>query len=103
MKKIYSNIIEYRGTHYDFGFLQGELLRDSLLVKNREKQWKVRRPRFTVPEEEVKRAITSVAPKIWEEIIGLQDALKWPMERVFTGVWRISGGICKIRVFHCYR
>ncbi|WP_270578551.1 C45 family autoproteolytic acyltransferase/hydolase [Caldibacillus thermoamylovorans] len=92
MKKIYSNIIEYRGTHYDFGFLQGELLRDSLLVKNREKQWKVRRPRFTVPEEEVKRAITSVAPKIWEEMIGLQDALKWPMERVLRefGGYRVE-------------
>lgn len=65
MKKIYSNIIEYRGTHYDFGFLQGELLRDSLLVKNREKQWKVRNPRFTVPERKLNEPL-----QVWHRKFG---------------------------------
>lgn len=92
MRKIHSHVIEFRGTHYDFGFLQGEKIKDSILVKNREKQWKVRKPRFTVPEEEVKKAITNVAPNIWEEIIGLQAALKWPMEQVLRefGGYRVQ-------------
>ncbi|MGE7662940.1 C45 family autoproteolytic acyltransferase/hydrolase [Peribacillus sp. NPDC097197] len=82
MKHLYSEILQFRGTHYDFGFMQGEKLKDSLTVKNREDQWKVRQPRFTVEEEEVKKAITSFAPGVWEEILGFQEALKWPIERV---------------------
>lgn len=92
MRQIYSDVIQFRGTHYDFGYLQGTLLKNSLTLKNREQQWKVRKPRFTVPEEEVKRAITRFAPKIWEEIIGLKDALQWPMERVLRefGGYRVN-------------
>lgn len=82
MKQIYSDVIQFRGTHYEFGYMQGEELKDSLTVKNREDQWKIRQPRFTVEEEEVKKAITQFAPGVWEELLGLQDALKWPIERV---------------------
>jgi len=82
LKQIYSEIIQFRGSHYDFGFFQGEKLRDSITVKNRENQWKVRKPRFTVEVEEVKQAITRFAPGVWEELLGLQAALQWPMERV---------------------
>ena len=82
MKQIYSNIIQFRGTHYEFGYMQGEELKDSLTLKNREDQWKIRQPRFTVEEEEVKKAITQFAPGVWEELLGLQEALKWPIERV---------------------
>lgn len=81
MKKVYSDVIQFRGTHYDFGFLQGTLLKDSLTVKNREKQWKIRKPRFQVPVQEAKEVILHFAPGLWEEIIGLQDALQWPLER----------------------
>ncbi|KON89745.1 choloylglycine hydrolase [Sporosarcina globispora] len=82
MKKIYSDIIQFRGTHFEFGFMQGELIKDSLSVKNREDQWKVRKPRFSINEAEVKKAITSFAPGIWDELLGIQEALQWPMERV---------------------
>ncbi len=82
MKQIHSDVLQFRGTHYDFGVWQGEQLRDSLTVRNRAKQWKVRKPRFTVSEKEVKDAITRFAPGVWEEMLGLRDALEWPMERV---------------------
>lgn len=82
MKKIYSDIIQFRGTHFDFGFMQGELIKDSLSVKNREDQWKVRKPRFSINEAEVKKAITRFAPGIWDELLGIREALQWPMERV---------------------
>lgn len=82
MKHIHSNIVQFRGTHYDFGHMQGGLIKDSLTIRNRERQWKVRKPRFTVKEQEVKTAVTRFAPGIWDELEGLRDALQWPMERV---------------------
>ncbi|MFJ8246410.1 C45 family autoproteolytic acyltransferase/hydolase [Peribacillus asahii] len=82
MKQIYSEIIQFRGTHYDFGYMQGEKLRDSLTVINREEQWKVRKPRFTIEVEEVRKAITQFASGVWEELLGMQEALEWPMKRI---------------------
>ncbi|PLT29664.1 C45 family autoproteolytic acyltransferase/hydolase [Peribacillus deserti] len=82
MKHIYSDVIQFRGTHYDFGYYQGKRIKNSLTIINRENQWKVRKPRFTVSEEEVKSAIGRFAPGIWDELLGLQAALEWPMERV---------------------
>jgi len=92
MKQIYSDILQFRGTHYDFGYMQGELLKDSLTVRNREKQWKIRKPRFTVEEQEVKDAITRFAPGVWDELRGIRDALEWPMDRVLMefGGYRIE-------------
>ena len=82
MKQIYSEIIQFRGNHYDFGYMQGEKIKDSRTVMNRENQWKVRKPRFTIEIEEVKQAITQFVPGVWDELLGLQEALEWPMERV---------------------
>ncbi|WP_188455159.1 C45 family autoproteolytic acyltransferase/hydolase [Virgibacillus oceani] len=82
MKKIYSDVVQFRGTHYDFGYKQGKLLKDSLTIKNRKKQWRIRRPRFSIDINEVKNAITAYAPGIWNELIGLRDALEWSMEDV---------------------
>ncbi|TYS14455.1 linear amide C-N hydrolase [Rossellomorea vietnamensis] len=92
MKEIYSEIIQFRGTHFDFGYMQGERIKDSLTVINRENQWKVRKPRFTIKPEEVKEAVTRFAPGVWEELLGLQEALKWPMERILKefGGYRVD-------------
>ncbi|GAA0341826.1 C45 family autoproteolytic acyltransferase/hydolase [Bacillus carboniphilus] len=92
MKQIYSEIIQFRGSHYDFGYMQGERLKDSLSVRNRENQWKVRKPRFSINIEEAKQAITRFTPGVWDEINGLRDALEWPMERVLKefGGYRVD-------------
>lgn len=82
MKTIFTDVIQFRGTHYDFGFMQGKLLKDSILVKNRERQWKVRKPLFKIDINESKKVFQQFAPLIWEELLGLQDALEWPIERV---------------------
>lgn len=84
MKKIYTDIIQFRGSHFDFGLMQGQRLKESLTIKNRENQWKVRKPRFSIDAKEAKAAIVSIAPGIWEEILGLQEALEWPIERALT-------------------
>ncbi|MRH43887.1 linear amide C-N hydrolase [Aquibacillus halophilus] len=82
MKQVHSNIIQFRGSHYNLGVYQGKELMNSLTVKNREKQWKVRRPRFTIDAKEAEEAITTYAPGLWEELIGIKDTLRWPIERV---------------------
>ncbi|GGA88869.1 C45 family autoproteolytic acyltransferase/hydolase [Ornithinibacillus halotolerans] len=82
MKQIYSDVIQFRGSHYDFGFMQGERLKDTLLIENRRRIWKLRRAHFIIKEEEVKNVIEPFAPAIWEELLGLQDALKWDMQEV---------------------
>ncbi|QDP39879.1 C45 family autoproteolytic acyltransferase/hydolase [Radiobacillus deserti] len=82
MKKIYSTIIQFRGSHYDFGYQQGVELKESLILKNRERQWKVRRARFVLDEQETKEMFDRFAPAIWEELCGLRDSLEWPMQKV---------------------
>lgn len=85
-------VIQFRGSHYDFGYRQGELLKDSLLIKNREKQWQVRKPRFAIDVAETERVFQTLSPQIWEEFLGLQAALQWPMERVLLefGGYRVN-------------
>lgn len=88
MREIYSDVVQFRGSHYAFGFMLGERLKDSLILKNRERIWKVRQPRFTVDEKETKAVFQAYAPAIWEEIEGLKDALKLPWNvilRDFSG------------------
>ncbi|WP_243298450.1 C45 family autoproteolytic acyltransferase/hydolase [Bacillus litorisediminis] len=78
MRHVYSDVLQFRGTHYEFGYKQGLLLKDSLIIPNREKQWASRRERhFTINVSEVKQAILQVAPQIWDELDGLADALQW--------------------------
>ncbi|MBP2240990.1 putative choloylglycine hydrolase [Cytobacillus eiseniae] len=92
MKQIYSDIIQFRGTHFDFGYMQGEKIKDSLSVINRDNQWKVRKPRFKLSVDEVKEAIIPFAPRVWDELEGMQAALEWPMERVLKefGGYRLN-------------
>src|SRR5690625_4768140 len=82
LRQIYSDVIQFRGSHYDFGYMQGKLLKNSLLINNRKKQRQGRRQRFDVHEKEVKSAILSFAPGIWNELLGLRDGLKWPLNHV---------------------
>jgi predicted choloylglycine hydrolase len=65
MKKIFTDVLQFRGSHYDYGFRQGKLLKDSILIKNRERQWKVRKPLFRINIEETKRVFQQFAPSIW--------------------------------------
>lgn len=92
MKQIYVDLIQFRGSHYAFGLKQGKSLRDSLILKNRKDQWKVRRPLFTIDIHETEEIFKRFAPYLWEELIGLKDGLQWPMERVLLefGGYRLT-------------
>ncbi|WP_338472931.1 C45 family peptidase [Niallia sp. XMNu-256] len=81
MINVYSDVIQFRGNHYDFGYRQGELLKDSRILANREKFWS--KPsikyNYSIDETEVKNMILSFAPGIWAELMGLSDSLKMNM------------------------
>ncbi|SHF72678.1 C45 family autoproteolytic acyltransferase/hydolase [Ornithinibacillus halophilus] len=91
MKQVYSDVLQFRGNHYNFGYWQGELLKDSPILPNREKQWAPKRERhFRIDERVVKKTILQFAPGVWEEIEGLADSLKWNMRdaiREFGGYY----------------
>ncbi|MFC3418733.1 C45 family autoproteolytic acyltransferase/hydrolase [Salinicoccus hispanicus] len=84
MKQFYSDVVQFRGTHYDFGYFQGQQLKDSLILPNREKQWEHRKDRhFIVNPEEYITIISKYSPAILEEIQGLADALDMEMKKAF--------------------
>lgn len=90
MNKVYSDLIQFRGTHYDFGLMQGESLKNSLILPNRKKQWGPRPHHFIIDESVFKHVIKRFAPGIWDELHGLADALKWPIQdaiREFGGYY----------------
>ncbi|MUK90534.1 linear amide C-N hydrolase [Ornithinibacillus sp. L9] len=91
MNHVYSDVIQFRGNHFQYGYMQGGLLKNSPILPNREKQWgPKRRYHFTIDELEVKKAIRTFAPGIWDEIEGLADALQWRMHdaiREFGGYY----------------
>lgn len=72
MKQYYSDVIQFRGTHYDFGYYQGELLKSSPILMNRERQWKPRKHRhFIIDPDEFLTVMQSISPRILDEIEGL--------------------------------
>jgi predicted choloylglycine hydrolase len=77
--KVHSDVIQFRGSHYDFGFKQGQMLKGSYILPNRKKQWGPANWNFTIDEQEAKKLLKGLSPAIWEEICGLADALEWPM------------------------
>lgn len=88
--RVYSDVVQFRGTHYDFGRMQGEQLKKSFILPNRKKQWSTRARHFMVNEQEAMSLLLAFAPKIVEELSGLADSLGWPMKdalREFGGYY----------------
>lgn len=81
MKQVYSDFIQFRGSHYDFGYMQGQLLKDSPILPNRIKHWTSKRKRyFTINEKESIQLLNKFIPGMLAEIHGLADALQWKIE-----------------------
>lgn len=91
MTDVYSDVIQFRGTHADFGYFQGKKLLSSPILPNRKKQWGPLKERhFIIDPEAFTQAIRSIAPGILDEIRGLADALELEMNdaiRLFSGYY----------------
>src|SRR5690625_4477752 len=85
MNDYFSDVIHYKGSHYDFGYRQGELLRESALLDNREKQRASRRKhQFLINEQEAIDLFSIYMPSMLDELKGLADSLGWTMEKALT-------------------
>ncbi|GAB4074026.1 C45 family autoproteolytic acyltransferase/hydolase [Barrientosiimonas marina] len=91
MNHVYSDVFQYRGTHFDFGYSQGEQLKNSPILPNRQKQWEPKKDRhFLINPEEVKQSLIAFAPGVWDEIRGLAASLNMKMDeaiRLFGGYY----------------
>ena len=84
MKPYYSDVLQFRGSHYDFGHFQGEKLKDSPILPNRERQWRPREKRHFIVDSEISMAmLDKLAPQMLDEIRGLADALELDMTEAF--------------------
>lgn len=76
MKQVVSDIVQFRGSHYEFGIHQAKLLQRSPILTARKRQWDKRTSRhFIVNEEKIKVIFQHFSPEIWEELMGLADGL----------------------------
>lgn len=81
MNQFYSDTLHFKGTHYDFGWMQGESLKESPILSNRKKQWaNMRKRHFNINKEEAIQLFTDYMPSMLEELQGLGDALDWSLE-----------------------
>lgn len=77
MKKVTSDVLQFRGTHYDFGVYQGEQLKHSPLQKNREAMYQRFTQKFQVDAPHIKQLLNTYAPYMIDEIEGLASALDY--------------------------
>src|SRR5699024_10447056 len=91
MTEVYSDVIQFRGTHADFGYFQGEKLLSSPLLLNRKKQWVPRKEKhFTINPETFTELSTPMALGVLDEIRGLAKALEMEWEeaiQLFSGYY----------------
>lgn len=81
MITVHSDVIHFKGSHYDFGYYQGILLKDSPILKHREQQYRRERTQFQIKTPIYYEMIQHFLPEMWDEIKGLADALEWPLDR----------------------
>lgn len=91
MNHYYSDVVQFTGSHYDFGYRQGELLRDSPILPNRNIQWaKRRKHHFSIDKNKALELFTRFMPQMIDELQGLADALGFTIEealREFGGYY----------------
>lgn len=82
MQQVNTHVFEFRGNHYDYGVAHAEWLQTTKMLQNRDKEWKIRRPRFDINISETNKIYQQFAPQIWEELMGIQDTLKLPLDQI---------------------
>ncbi|SDC29507.1 Predicted choloylglycine hydrolase [Pelagirhabdus alkalitolerans] len=88
---VYSDVYQFRGTHFEFGLEQGKKLKQSTLLKNRVKQFQHREKRhFQTDVNEAEKLLNRFAPELLDELAGLAEGLDWSIDqamRYFSGYY----------------
>lgn len=82
MQTVKSDILTHRGSHFDLGVQTAQWMQQTPLLKNREKEWKKRMPRFDIHIKETYDIFQTYAPQIWEELRGMQEVLNLPTHQM---------------------
>lgn len=82
MQHVNMQTFEFRGSHYDHGVAQAKWLQSTKMLENREKEWRIRRPRFDIDIKETEQIYKKFAPQIWDELMGMQDTLQLPLDLI---------------------
>ncbi|WP_241657121.1 C45 family autoproteolytic acyltransferase/hydolase [Halobacillus salinus] len=81
-RKIFSDVISFRGSYYDFGKMQGSRLKESLLFEYHKRRRKKSKRKYSVDFMEARKIFLRYVPGLWEELEGLADGLGWSIEEV---------------------
>lgn len=91
MNHYHSDVVQFKGNHYDFGYMQGELLKASPVLANRgRRRAAITKRHFNINEQEAIQLFTKFMPSMLDELQGLADALNWTMKdalREFGGYY----------------
>lgn len=89
MKRVQVEVAQFRGSHYDFGLMQGQALRQSkTLLQAWQQMLTVRAQRFQVNVDEFIVIMKQFSPQLLEELYGLQDALELDL---YTTIQQFGG------------
>lgn len=78
MHSVHTDIIQFRGSHYQFGYFQAQKLKNSPILQHRKALLHKRWRNFLVDEQETEAVFKLFSPAIWEEIQGLSEGLELP-------------------------
>lgn len=99
MISVTSDVLQFRGSHYDFGFWQGEQLKTTRLLQNRVAMHKRLAQKFTVDVVHVQQLFKQFAPALHFEIQGLADSLQLDLQTAylyFSGYYATAKSGCSI-------
>ena len=83
MQQVSSTVLQFRGSHYDFGRFQGEQIQRTNYLKNRANRKISISRKFTVDVHHITELLQLFAPGILDEIYGLADSLEMHLDEAF--------------------
>lgn len=99
MKSVTSDILQFRGSHYDFGFWQGEQLKKTPFLQNRTAMHTRLAQKFTADVATIEQLLQQFAPNLHSEIHGLADSLQLDLQTAylyFSGYYSVQKSGCSI-------
>ena len=83
MISVYTDVLQFRGTHYYFGVYQGKKLLNSPYFQNRTELYKRLQQKHIVDVPYIQSLLEQFAPQLMDEIQGLADTLQFDLPTAY--------------------
>lgn len=93
MQQVSSDVLQFRGSHYEFGVYQGQQLLKTKYLENRVAMHNNLNKKFAVDVDQVTRLFQQFAKQLLEEIYGLADTLAMDLPQAFVQFGGYYGNI----------